>query len=480
LSLSNRHLEVRKAPGLDRTGLLQLDFGEFVVTALVVSLFLERLDYSLYLQHGFAIPDVAFIVAGALVLAYAAVLAYQRRLDLRRPSFVELTVVALFVVLGLTAVAAALAARHPPPPLGHSQITTAAKRVVLEAHFGQSVKTFVYFAYFALIALVLGRILTPALMRRALATFFVLAVASSMLAVLQAIDQNALHTGASEALHLISRSRGQSGSSGFLSPVSIFSEPAFLGYFALLGLLIGLRMQGSWPTRWVWVGMGFCLVAILLAAAAGPIVALAAVALYLAWRASRVWRRFWKELTALIVVAIGVLAFLPAGKTLTTRADAIITGSDTSAKFRYAYDSASIRTWKLSPLTGVGMGNTRYYNPSLVDLSFDPNLTPSDAQFQSVSSYLNTLAESGVFGLLLLATMLATLFWPFGRGRSDSAWLTEAAILLFIVASFFITIVSDPIFWFWVGLRLAELRGTEPEGADATVPTSDLKPTLAS
>ncbi len=67
--------------------MLQLTFGEFVVTALVVSLFLERLDYSLYLQHGFAIPDVAFVVAGVLVLVYASVLAYRRRLDLGHPSW---------------------------------------------------------------------------------------------------------------------------------------------------------------------------------------------------------------------------------------------------------------------------------------------------------------------------------------------------------------------------------------------------------
>jgi len=443
----------------------------------VASLFFERLDYSLYLQHGFPIPNLTFVLAGLLVLAYAALLAYRRELDLSRPSWAELTVVALFVVLGVTAVAAAFAARSGTPLLGHDQIRKG-KHVVLAPHFGQSVKTFVHFAYFGLIALLLGRILTPALMRRALATFFVLAVAASVLAVLQAIDQNALHTGASSALHLVSRLRNHSGSS-FLSPVSIFSEPAFLGYFALLGLLIGLRMHGSWPTRWVWVGMGFCLVAIFLAAAAGPIVALGAVALYLAWRASRVWRRFWKELTVLIVVVIGVIALVPAGKALTTRADSIISGSDTSAQFRYAYDSASIRIWKLSPLTGVGAGNTRYYLPSLVNLSFDPNLKPSDAQFQSVSSYLNTLAESGVFGLLMLATMLATLFWPIGRGRSDRAWLTEAAILLFIVASFFITIVADPIFWFWVGLRLAELRGTEPEAAYAALAKSDLQPALS-
>ena len=172
---------------------------------------------------------------------------------------------------------------------------------------------------------------------------------------------------------------------------------------------------------------------------------------------------------------------VPAGKALTTRADSIISGSDASAKFRYAFDSASIKTWKLSPLTGVGLGNTRYYLPSLVDLSFDPNLTASDAQFQSVSSYLNTLAESGVFGLLMLVTMLATLFWPFRRRRSEDDWLTEAAILLLIVASFFITVVADPIFWFWVGLRLADLRGVETETVDATVSESvserDLQPT---
>ena len=443
---------------------------------LVVSLFFERVDYVLYLQRGFAIPDIAFVLAGFLVLAYAAVLLYRRRLDLGRPSWVELSVVGLFAVLGVTAVGAALAARSPNPLLGHAQVT-GTTRVALVAHPWQSVKTFVHFAYFGLIALLLGRILTPALMRRALSTFFVLAVASSVLAVLQAIDQNALHTGASGALHLVSRSRSASGSSGFLSPCSIFSEPAFLGYFALLGILVGLRMHGAWQTRWVWVGMGFCLVAILLAAAAGPIVALVAVALYLGWRASRVWRRFWKELTVLVVVGIGVLAFLPAGKALTTRADSIVSGSDTSAKFRYAFDSASIRTWRLSPLTGVGLGDSRYYLPSLVDFSFDPNLTAQDAQFQSVSSYLNTLAESGVFGLLMLATMLATLFWPFGMGRTEDAWLTEAAMLLFIVASFFITIVADPIFWFWVGLRLAELRGTEPAIADAAAREGDLQPT---
>lgn len=584
----------------DRQAARQWALGDVVVTLVVVSLFFERIDYVLYLEHGFPIPNPIFVLAGLLVLAYAAALGYRRELDLRAPSWAELTVVGLIIVLGLTSVAAALAADRPtaefsnaiqtqapvlrgashceqatckrrgtPATLrsravqidgkSHSsafyvQLSTKSKKpaqasVVLEQrsptreatpstatervtipprgesvpvlvtvkvpargthwlkasiihprgvtvsavnpelrtirpaefvrHFGQSVKTFAHFAYFAVIVLLLGRILTPGLMRRALSTFFVLAVAGSVLAVLQAIDQNALHTGASGALHLVSRSR--SGTSGFLSPCSIFSEPAFLGYFALLGILIGLRMYGIWQTRWVLVGMGFCLIAILLAAAAGPIVALAAVALYLAWRANRLWRRFWKELAALVVVGAVVVALLPAGRALTARAGSIVSGTDNSSRFRYAVDSGSIRIWKLSPLTGVGLGNTRYYMPTLADLSFDPNLTPQDARFQSVSSYLNILGESGVFGLLMLATMFIALFWPFGKRRSDDAWFSEAAILMFIVASFFITLFAAPVFWFFVAVRLAELRRPqlEHEAEDASAPKSDLQPTLS-
>jgi O-antigen ligase len=571
--------------------------GEVVVTIVVVALFFERVDYILYLQRGFPIPDLTFVVAGLLLLVYGALLACYGRLDLRRPSWTELTVVALIVVLGLTSVAAALAA-HPPtkstptairsiparpscPRTGaeifHCHFTPRERRptvvfprfriqqgirsyafavllrttskpvlaavglkqsrrtetrsvettkpftvlrsalvstlvtvspaagahtleplIVLPTprrattlvlanpelritrhpvfvrHFGQSAKTILHFAYFALIALLLGRMLTPALMRRALETFFVCAVAVSVVAALQALDQNALHSGATGALHLVSR-----GGTGFIRPVSVFSEPALLGYFALLGLLIGLRMHARWGTRWVWVGMGFCLLAILLAAAAGPIVALVPVALYVAWRASRAWRRFWRQLIVLVLVGIAVLVFLPAGKTLTTRASAIISGSDNSARFRYAYDAGSIRTWRLAPLTGVGAGNTRYYMPALVDLSFDPSLSPLDAQFQSVNSYLGTLAESGVFGLLMLATMLVALFWPFGGRRREDEWLSEAAILLFIVSFFFISAFAYPIFWFWVGFRLAELRGVEPEGSRAPSSSSDLEPMLA-
>ena len=97
----------------DRQAARQWALGDVVVTLVVVSLFFERIDYVLYLEHGFPIPNPIFVLAGLLVLAYAAALGYRRELDLRAPSWAELTVVGLIIVLGLTSVAAALAADRP-------------------------------------------------------------------------------------------------------------------------------------------------------------------------------------------------------------------------------------------------------------------------------------------------------------------------------------------------------------------------------
>ena len=334
--------------------------------------------------------------------------------------------------------------KPPAPPLA------------LESHLAQSIKTFVHFAYLALIALLLGRLLTPALLRRAFVTFFVLAVAAAVVGCLQAIDQNVLHTGATGALHLLSRDTGN----GFIRPNSIFSEPAVLGYYMLIGIILGLWLYGISRNRWIWLAMALCLVATLLGAAAGPVGALVPLTLYLMWRAAHVWRRYWRQLAILAVAAVAVLVFLPVGHTLIDRATGTGTVADNSAAFRQKFDRASVTIWELSPLTGVGLGNDRYYNPRLVH--FGSRFSAGQqTEFQSVNSYLDTLSESGVFGLLMLTVMLAGLFIPFGRVRREGAWVTEAPILLFIVAFFLISLLVFPIFWFWVGARLAHLRHLE-------------------
>ncbi len=426
----------------------RLGFDEFLVTAVVVALFFERVDDWLWLSYGFPIPDPTFVLVGAVVIGRAAFLAIRGRFDLSKPNWRESIVIGLFAVYAVTSVAAAL--------LGHSHPQPHGKPLVLVSHLGQSIKTFAHFAYLALIALILGRLLTPALLRRAVLTFFILIVAAAAVACLQALDQNALHTGATGALHLASRE-----TNSFIRPSSIFSEPAVLGYYMLIGVIGGIWLNAASPSRWIWLGIGLCVVATLLGAAAGPAVAFFVGFAFLLWRAWRVLLRSWRELAMVAVAAIAVLVFLPVGQTLSNRASGTATGGDHSAQYRLAQDHASVKIWHLAPLTGVGLGDDRYYNPSLVHLSFLPN---ANLAYQNVNTYLGALSESGVFGLLLLSIMLLALVLPLGRVRREGAWVTEAPILLCIVAFFFLNFYAYPIFWFFVGARLAQLRQLEGLG----------------
>jgi O-antigen ligase len=429
--------------------------------AVVAALFFESPEDSLWLKHGFPIPNLTFVLVGAVLIGRAAFLALHGRFDLSKPSWREWAVIVPFAVYAVTAFLAAL--------LGHPHQAPKHQPLVLVSHMGQSIKTFAHFAYLALIALILGRFLTPGLFRRALATFFVLAVAAAVVACLQALDQNVLHTGATGALHLISRDTGR----GFIRPCSIFSEPAILGYYMLIGVIIGLWLNAAARSRWIWLGMGLCVVASLLGAAAGPAVAFFACFLYMVWRAGRLLLESWRELAAIGVAAIAVLVFLPVGQTLSDRATTTASGSDPSAQFRTTLDAASLKIWRLSPLTGVGLGNARYYNPSLVHFHFKTQVEREYegklSAYQSVSTYLGTVSEAGVFGLLALAAMLVALFLPLPNVRAEGAWVTEVPILLFIVGFFFINLFAFPVFWFWVGARLAQLRDIE-ESVESTQP----------
>lgn len=424
-----------------------LSFDEVLVMAVVFALFFEAPDDSLWLKHGFPIPNLTYVLVGAVVIGRAVYLALHGRFDLSKPSWREWTVIGLFAVFAVTAVLAAL--------LGHPHAQPKGKPLILVSHLAQSVKTFAHFSYLALITLVLGRFLTPALLRRAFVTFFVLVVGAAVIASLQALDQNALHTGATGAFHLISRE-----TNNFIRPCSVFSEPAILGYYMLLGIVTGLWLESQSPSRWNWVGIGFCVVATLLGAAAGPAAAFFVGFAYLVWRGWRVLRRSWRELAIIAVAATAVLVFLPVGQTLSQRATNTGPIAKNSSEFRKKFDSASVKIWQLSPLTGVGLGNDKYYNPSLVH--FDKHFSVGQQTgFQSVNSYLGTLSEAGVFGFLLLVTMVLALFVPLKRVRVEGAWVTEAPILLFIVAFFFINMFAYPIFWFWCAARLAHVRQLE-------------------
>ena len=171
----------------------------------------------------------------------------------------------------------------------------------LRAHPGQSLKSLLHLAFLVAVALVMGRMLTLPLLRCALVSFFLFSVVAAFVAIAQALDQNLVHVGAADALRLISRRSG-----GFERPVSIFSEPAYLGYFSLAGAAVGLWLYSLRRERWIAAGIGLCLAAILLAASAGPIVAAVPVLVYMVWRAAPLVRRMWSSLA---VVAIAVSCY---------------------------------------------------------------------------------------------------------------------------------------------------------------------------
>jgi O-antigen ligase len=432
-------------------------FDEVLVSVVVLALFFESPDDSLWTKHGFPIPDLTFVIVGMVVIGRAAYLALHGRFDLSKPNWREWTFIALFAVYGVTALAAAA--------LGHAHPNPHDKPLILVSHLAQSIKTWAHFAYLALIALIFGRFLTPSLLRRAFATFFVLAVAAAVIACLQALDQNVLHTGATGVFDLISRQ-----TDNFIRPCSVFSEPAILGYYMLIGVILGLWLDATSRSRWIWLGMCLCIVAALLGAAAGPAVAFFVGFAFLLWRAWGDLRRSWRELAVIALVATAVLVFLPVGKTLSNRATNTGPTSTTSAEFRVKFDRASVTIWHLSPFTGVGLGNDRYYDPSLVHFSNKLNQT----QFQSVNTYLGVLSESGIFGLLLLTAMLLALVLPFRGVRREGTWVTEAPILIFIVSFFFINMMAYPIFWFFAGARLAQLRHLEALDESAQPPAEGL------
>ena len=293
----------------------------------------------------------------------------------------------------------------------------------------------------------MGRMLTLPLLRSALVSFFLFSVAVAVVAIAQALDQNLLHLGVADTLRLVSR---QSGS--FERPVSVFSEPAYLGYFSLVGAAIGIWLYSLRRARWIAAGIALCLAAVLLAASAGPIAAAVPVLVYTAWRAAPILKRMWRSLAVAAIAGVVLLVVSPTGSTLVDRARAILSGSDASASLRYAINKASITIWELSPATGVGLGNVRFYLPDLVHLSFMPDTV---FRFQEANAYLGMLAECGILGLAALVAVLVSLLVPISGASRELDWITSVPILMFAVAFFFIGGLISPMFWFWVGLRLA-------------------------
>src|SRR5215475_9565811 len=241
------------------------------VGAVVVSIFFERLDRSLY-AHGSPIPDLTFVAGtGILSLRYLYEL-MRDRVRLARATRREYVVAGFVVPLFILGIVSVLTL-----PGWMSSGT-------------QLLKSSLHLVFLAYAAILIGRTVSKELLEFALKLYFGIASGAAALAIVQGVDLNAGHGSLTRHLHLIFRPY----SNGYLAPCSIFSEPAQLGYPMVAALVIGvLRWRSIGPRRAI-AGGALCALALLLAFPAGPIlVAVVLGLILLIERRPKLSRRAW-------------------------------------------------------------------------------------------------------------------------------------------------------------------------------------------
>jgi hypothetical protein len=417
------------------SGLAGSDVDRLFVGVVVCSLFLERIDNHLYLTGRAPVSDLTFDLAIGLLTVRFLWELVAGRVALSRITAREGVIagfVALVALLGLVSLIALPA------------------WMVSSTQF---VKTLTHLAFLGYAALLIGRALSRTLVEFVVKLFFLLASGVAVFAIVQAFDLNVGNGALTRVLHLTYRT--QLG--GFVSPTSIYSEPAYLGYACIAGAIVGVSCSRSIGVRKAAIGTTLCAVAVCLSLALGPLLVAAAVLLVLVFRRRGRVARSWRLVTAASAIALLLVVAAvasPLGTAVGHRASALVGGSDYSGRYRIAQDRASLDVWRFAPATGVGLGQTRRFLPLLVPVTWLQETTAS-AQFNASNAYVALLGETGPLGLIGLVVLLGAFLWPFGAGREPIAEATQTNVLAVALIFFVLNVLLLPPFWFWGGLCLA-------------------------
>ena len=415
-----------------------------VVSLVVIAVFLERFE-RIEGDGSYPIlpmPDVLFLGAVGIFAAKVAIDLYRGRVALRPLGWKDVALGSFVALLGILSVLAVI--------IQPSDVTSGV----------QVLKTFTHLLALLGAALILGHALSRDLVAHAMRAYFVGAVVVAGLGIVQAIDQNLVALGVADALDLISRA----GADGFVRPCSLFSEPAYLGYASLGGLVIGLSLISDRHRVAAMLGCGVCVAGLLLAAAAGPLAVAAPLAIYL----FVVRRRLFPRGAAVTLAASGLIAaaiwFLtPVSDTILDRAESVSetileraedgsSGRDPSVELRTELNERSIDAWRDAPLTGVGLGNSRG-SIGTIDLSWAPE--GASPAFNSANAYINLLGEAGPLAVAALVATLLALWWRNRRAPPRLEELTRFFVVLLALQFFIINPLIMPPVWFWAAHRLA-------------------------
>lgn len=199
--------------------------------------------------------------------------------------------------------------------------------------------------------------------------------------------------------------------------------------------------------------------------------------LFLASRPERLFRSRQEKAVALVVVALGMVAFFSrpfVRDEVVTRAQSIYAPADAeeaSGSGRTNLWMAAAKTAGENPLTGVGFGSFKFISQDLI--LHTPGVNPEILQireegnnFAAHNTYLGTAAELGFTGLFLYlgmlvvtaATLRRTSKDAFARGAPFVGRVAHALLLglaVWSVTTFFLSGETARTFWIIIGLSLA-------------------------
>lgn len=169
------------------------------------------------------------------------------------------------------------------------------------------------------------------------------------------------------------------------------------------------------------------------------------------------------------LAAVGVLALPTLPDTYLDRVGALAdigsvnTGTDPSLRGREAELSAAWEMFSSRPLTGVGYGNyIDRYNQYARDLGIDLTRKPREAH----NLYMETAAETGIPGLLVLGAVITAAFAALHRGRRHFRAMADhradgigyalgISLIGYLVSSLFLHMAFARFFWLLLGLAFA-------------------------
>ncbi len=199
--------------------------------------------------------------------------------------------------------------------------------------------------------------------------------------------------------------------------------------------------------------------------------------LFLASRPERLFRARREKAIALVVVALGMVAFFSRPflrDEVVDRARSIYAPADAeeaSGSGRTNLWMAAARTAGENPLTGVGFGSFKFISQDLILRT--PGVNPEILQireegnnFAAHNTYLGTAAELGFTGLFLYvgilvitgASLRRTSKEAFARGSPFVGRVAHALLLglaVWTVTTFFLSGETARTFWIIIGLSLA-------------------------